>query len=442
MRREIIIVCIVLLIIPSFLAAESLLQSGPMVGYSEMREVMLWAQTTVPAKVQFKYWDKEDPKKILTTDVVLTSKQTVNVAKAIADQVKPGKRYEYQLFINGKKVDRPYPLEFQTIKQWKWRSDPPDLKFATGSGTFINDTPYDRPGDPYGGEYEIFTRIYEAKPDFMLWLGDNIYLREADWNTRTGILYRYTHTRSTPEMQPLLGSIHNYAIWDDHDFGPNNSDRGVWNKDTTLEGFKLFWGNPSYGVNGNPGTATTFEWGDAQFFLLDNRFYRAPNYRTTGERTILGEDQLEWLIDNLKSSEAVFKFIVMGGQFLNPVAFQENYMHYPEERERILDALQEERISGVIFITGDRHFTELAKLKRYKDYPLYEFTVSPLTSSVYMPGENEQNFLREEGSLILKRNFGVIEITGKSGERQLRISAVDSQGNEVWSKVITQKELE
>ena len=34
--------------------------------------------------------------------------------------------------------------------------DPPDLKIALGSCAFINEEKYDRPGDPYGGNYEIF----------------------------------------------------------------------------------------------------------------------------------------------------------------------------------------------------------------------------------------------------------------------------------------------
>jgi hypothetical protein len=119
---------------------------------------------------------------------------------------------------------------------------------ATGSCAYINEAAYDRPGNPYGSEYEIFEAINESKPDFMIWLGDNMYLREPDWNSWTGITKRWTHSRSVPEMQPLLASAHHYAIWDDHDYGPNNSDRGWWNKNQTYEAFQLFWANPSYGI--------------------------------------------------------------------------------------------------------------------------------------------------------------------------------------------------
>ena len=81
----------------------------------------------------------------------------------------------------------------------------------------------------------------------MIWLGDNVYFREPD-DSRTGVYHRYSHDRSLPELQPLLGSVHHYAIWDDHDYGPNNSDRSFIYKNITLQAFKDFWANPTYGL--------------------------------------------------------------------------------------------------------------------------------------------------------------------------------------------------
>ena len=76
----------------------------------------------------------------------------------------------------------------------------PDFRLATGSCTYINEPELDRPGKPYGGDYQIFDAMVAQKPDLMVWLGDNAYLREADWSTRTGIYHRYSHTRSAPEL--------------------------------------------------------------------------------------------------------------------------------------------------------------------------------------------------------------------------------------------------
>jgi alkaline phosphatase D len=251
--------------------AQDLIQSGPMVGYSTMREAFLWVQTTEVAEVHFEYFDKNKPRERFKTTKYTTEAKTGFVAQLIADQILPGKEYQYEVYVNGKRVKRSYPMEFQSQTLWQWRTDPPEVSFAIGSCAYVNDPPFDRPGTPYGSGYEIFESIHKKNPDFMLWLGDNTYLREADWNSRTGFLHRYTHTRSLPEMQPLLASTHHYAIWDDHDFGPNDSDGSFPLKDTATEMFKLFWGNPNYDALNSGGITGSFQWADLDFFLLDNR---------------------------------------------------------------------------------------------------------------------------------------------------------------------------
>lgn len=440
MRKFVIYFCLLLLCFQGF-SQVNLLQSGPMVGYSEMREVMLWVQTKSSTKVKFAYWEKGSPTKKNFTPEVTTLKEEAFTARLIADVVEPGKKYEYELYINNQKVVRPYPLEFQTQVLWAFRTDPPNIKFAAGSCTYVNDTPYDRPGTPYGSNYEIFTKIYEQRPDFMLWLGDNTYLREADWGTKTGILYRYTHSRSLPEMQALLGSAHHYAIWDDHDFGPNDSDKSYPHKELTLEAFKLFWGNLNYGAGNTQakGIQGSFTWGDLQFFLLDDRFFRTANQNFASQRTILGEEQIEWLINGLSSSLASFKIVAVGGQFISDSKTKENFINFPEERQRIIDAIQKNRIPGVIFLTGDRHFTELSKTNTTP--PIYDLTVSPLTSGTFNP-EKEQNTLRVPNTLITEHNFAIIEVTGKRRERVMTIKIHNKDGKELWKQEIKEKDLQ
>lgn len=418
--------------------AQDLLQSGPMVGYSAMREVGLWVQTKAEASVKFIYWNVDDIKKKFSTREVIIKEEDGFTAKLICDQLEPGQKYKYELYINGEKVVRPYDLKFQTQKLWQWRVDPPDFKFIVGSCAYVNETKYDRPGTPYGANYEIFSSIYKHSADFMLWLGDNTYLREVDWDSWTGIIKRFTHTRSLPELQPLLGSMHHYAIWDDHDFGPNDSDRGFFNKDKTLSAFKLFWANPTYGINGKPGITTFFQWGDVDFFLMDDRYYKTPNNRKTGKRTILGDDQIEWLIDNLTYSNAPFKIITIGGQFLNPNPGGENYSTYSEEREQILKLIEKEGIEGVIFLTGDIHRTELTKMERPDTYPLYDFTISPLTAGL---SEAYSNDWRIESTLVTERNYALMEVSGTRKNRTLKCTVYDSNGNEKWSYSINEDEL-
>ncbi len=426
-----------LLLASTFLLAQkSLLQSGPMLGYSDMMETMLWAQTTANAKVQVAYWPKGQPKERQLTDAVSTQKETGFTAHLLADKVQPGNRYEYELRINDQPIKLDYPLEFQTQMLWQYRTDPPSFRVVMGSCAYVNEDPYDRPGRPYGGDYQIFSSIHQQRPDLMLWLGDNTYLREVDWFTRTGFIHRYTHSRSLPELQPLLASTHHYAIWDDHDFGPNDSDRSFIHKDLATEVFSQFWANPKVGLPGHGGCTSYFQWADIDFFLLDDRYFRTPNRRKTGDQTILGEAQINWLIDALAASTAPFKIVAIGGQVLTTFAGHETYSNIaPAEREMILEMIEAEGIKNVVFLTGDRHHTELSMMKNRVGNTVYDLTVSPLTSGVHT-GE-EPNALRVEGTMVQQKNFGVLEFSGPRTARVMKMSIFDTNGKELWARSVT-----
>lgn len=277
----------------------------------------------------------------------------------------------------------------------------------------------------------------------MLWAGDNTYLREVDWDTRTGIMHRYTHTRKLPEMQALLGSTHNYAIWDDHEYGPNDSDRGYALKSTTLEAFKLFWANPNY-IFDNQAITGTFTWADVQFFLVDDRWFRTPKDLRVGEKEMLGKMQKQWLLDALAASDASFKFVVVGGQVLNSLDDPrlETFSYFVDERNAFLQAIRDNRIPGVIFLSGDRHHTELSKMERGGTYPLYDVTVSPLTAGpVGDRALNEKNLFRVPNTYYGKRNFATFEVSGARKERVLKITIWDVEGKEVWTQEIKANDL-
>lgn len=419
--------------------------SGPMVTHADIRQVNIWIQLSGKGNVQVSYSPLNESSKTKTSRVFMADSLNGYRMLMTIDSVEPGKRYGYAISINGNKENINHPLEFQIPSLWQWRSDPPNFKIALGSCFYVNEEQYDRPGKPYGGDYSIVSNIAQKKPDLMLWLGDNVYLREADYGSTYGITKRYEHTRAVPELQALLGSVHHYAIWDDHDYGPNDSDRGYVLKHEARDVFSQFWGNPSYGNGKQEGIYTTFQWGDVQFFLLDNRFFRSPNRRSTGDRTILGEEQKQWLIDNLASSNATFKVIAMGGQFLNPIERFENYANYKAERQEIIDLIGKENISGVFFLSGDRHYSEMSELSPAGNgptYPLLDFTVSPLTSGAFTSRtDKDKNPLSIQGSEVYERNFGMLEFSGTANERSVTFILYDKSGKELWRMSRKSEEL-
>ena len=429
-----------LLFFSTIFTSNTIINSGPMVGYSEKSEVALWIQTTKASEVKFIYWDINNPETIFETSMVTTRKESGFTTTLIADLVKPGTTYNYKPIINEEKIEFDYKLEFQTQEHWEYRKNPPDFSFAVGSCAYTNEKDKDRPGKSYGGDYFIYSNILEKNPDFMLWLGDNVYFREPD-GSKTGIYHRYSHDRALLELQPLLGSVHHYAIWDDHDYGPNNSDRSFIHKKITLQAFKDFWANPSYGIGNNGGITTQFRWGDVDFFLLDNRFFRTPQNRQHTYKEILGKEQLNWLIDVLVSSEATFKIIAIGGQVLNSEKVFENYINWEEEYTELLNLIETEKIEGIIFISGDRHFSEVSKMSRFNSYPLHDFTVSPLTSGFCDICIDENNRHRIKESAVFQRNFAIFSIYSYNKNRVLDYTIFNNKGEPLWNYKINESDL-
>lgn len=101
--------------------------------------------------------------------------------------------------------------------------------------------------------------------------------------------------------------------------------------------------------------------------------------------------------------------------------------------------IEEEDIKNVIFLTGDRHHTELSHYVNGAGNDVYDWTVSPLTSG---PNTNvtETNRMRVDGTLVQERNFGIMEVFGPRTERKLRMTVYDVEGTQLWSREIASQQ--
>ena len=411
-----------------------------MVGHVGMRDARIWIQTQAPCTASLVCW--ADSMGNAPTDLNIIPDRQLDVSSAnttIFDVggLKPGTAYRFQILVDGERAETgfdPKLQRFSTQPLWQYRFDPPAFTFALGSCAFINETEFDRPGKPYGGGYEIFDRIADMNPDAMLWLGDNVYFREVDWYSRSGMQHRYSHLRATPELQRLLGACPHYATWDDHDYGPDNSDGSWIHKDWAAETFAEFWPNPSQGLPDlGAGVTGMFQFHDVDFFLLDNRTFRVNDDNITQPKQVLGQAQIDWLIQALQFSRAPFKVVALGGQFISDFADFENMALFPDEREGILKRIEKEDIRGVVFLSGDRHSSELSELTLPNGRKVLDFTCSALTSGTY-DHTDEPNSLRVEGTMVGVRNFGTLEFTGPRKERVLTIRTYNTEGALLWER--------
>ena len=107
----------------------------------------------------------------------------------------------------------------------------------------------------------------------------------------------------------------------------------------------------------HPGIYHKFSPDQVEFFMLDVRYHRSPDKMIDdGIKTMLGERQFAWLKDGLKNSKAKIKIIASGSEWQRS-SHADSWASYPREREAFFDFLREEKITGILLISGDRHFT-------------------------------------------------------------------------------------
>lgn len=414
------------------------LVSGPMLGHIEMREATVWVQTDAPSFVRVAYTEESNQGKQHWSLLVETNNAQQNTATLILDQVEPGTRYSYRVELNGELVSK--ANTFTTPAYFKGRTPPPDLRIAVGGAHYAVEDGFEPPYQILGGGYGIFSTIMEAKPELMLWLGNTAHLRDSDWASNSGTLKRFTKARAIPELQPLLANVPNYATWAAADYGPENAGRHYSFRQQVEGNFKAFWPQPVE-VSTLDGIATRFRRSDVDFFILDVRSYRDDVPSVTKSPTILGDEQLEWLRQEIVRSTATFKVIVAGAPILNPAEKRDNLSYAEGEHTRLLQTLRDERIAGLFFLSGGKYYGELTRLVHANSYNLYDLTVGPLTAN---PKDNadELNFFRMPGSSVFERHFALLDFTGPEEDRLLTLRVMSMEGKELWSRTVKASQLQ
>ncbi len=450
MRSFFRLVYLPVLIFVSF-SAQAQLISGPMLGPVELRSAKLWLEVKPGSDVVLQYWKKGE----INTFKWLQKKTDRNdwFSPVIFNLVglELNTTYEYQFSINQKVISKPTKAigSFTTKELWQWRKPAPDFSFLTGSCAYINEPAVDRPnnGKPYGGDSSIFESMAKEKAAFMLWMGDNWYTRDVDFYEEWGLWNRASHDRSVPVLQKFLKSTSHYAMWDDHDYGPNDMGTNYIFKKTSRDVFTGYWLNPTYGMNGE-GIYSMISYSDVDIFMMDDRWWRSADKmkdsidgKPNANKKMWGKQQMEWLKNSLLYSQAPFKIIANGSQILNPVSPFDKLMDCPAEYEELMSFLQENKISGVLFMSGDRHHTEVIKINRQDAYPLYDITVSPLTAGTHTFGGAEANNPYRVFALDEKQNYGKFNFTGERGKRRLTVDFFGVKGNKLGEWSVTENEL-
>lgn len=292
-------------------------------------------------------------------------------------------------------------------------------------------------------EQPIWERVVEREPDLFIWLGDNVY---GDSEDMMVIAAKYLQLAEKPGYRKLVERCPVVATWDDHDYGVNDGGRGYAAKEFTKRLMLDFYSEPVGSMRRKtPGIHTSHLLGPperrVQVILLDGRWWRTEQkmgpkapYERLGryvaddseEAAMLGEEQWKWLEEELKKP-AKLRLIGTGSQFGSGWNGFEGWSNYPREKQRMFELIRKTKAEGVVFLSGDTHWTELDLEEEEGVYPIYDLTSSSINQA-FPPGHPRNRIGAAHGV----PNFGEVGIDWE--EERIDLMTRDGEGKVLISQ--------
>lgn len=401
---------------------------GPMLGNVTHEAVSFWVRTASESQIEIHVEAMQGGKTKSASG--RTSADADYTAVVRVDGLRADTAHRYRVRVDGVDIDLPTA---------SFRTSPPP-----GEGSMFQIAFTACAG--YAPEHErVWKTIEKQNPQALLMLGDNVYIDDPEHDLTQHFCYYRRFSR--PEWRSLVAGRGVYAIWDDHDFGLNDSfggptlDQPSWKREV-WDVFTQNWNNPSYGGGiEQPGVWFDFHIGDVHFIMLDGRYYREEKSRRD-TRSMLGPAQLAWLKKTLKNSQATFRVLA------SPVPWAEGstaganrfdkWDGFIAERDDIFDFIHAEKIAGVVLLSGDRHRSDARRIDREHGYPLYDFMSAIPTNYHTHPVVKSPGMLFGHNA---KNSFGLLRFDTTAEDPSVTCEFVCIDGEPLWTHTLRLSEL-
>ncbi len=333
---------------------------GPMLGNLTSDGVVFWLRpsTTTPLTFKVKKADGNDEKILTETPTKAGMELRVAFSNLLPDT-------EYNYSIN---------MKNQIVAEGRFLTAPANDEkgvYRIAFGSCFHKVGLHNPN--------LMNQIIKRRPYAMMLIGD----LAADDRENKINMHRsdYLLRDVSNAWQILASNIPLYTMWDDHDY-LNNDLGGIPcgftedDRNAVREVWIQNWNNPEHQ---KPGLNFNTRIGPVEIIMLDTRSCR-ENHRIGWANSFLGREQTKWIKETLKNSDAPFKIISSGTMW-------SDYMSYGKDswgswdgqvRDEIFELIEEENISGVLLISGDRHGARGFTIPRPSGFEFYEFEAASL----------------------------------------------------------------
>lgn len=262
-------------------------------------------------------------------------------------------------------------------------------------------------------EKAMWTSLEAQKADVILFLGDSVYVDYQLETQATPKIHweKYVETRMVLDFYHWKRLVPTIALWDDHDFGGNDS--GVsypYCKDVQVN-FKNFFAqklSENLFIKPGPGISTQFQLGNQMFLMLDGRTFRGKAH-SKKMYSFFGKEQEEWIFSCIKDFKGLI-WMCNGTQWFTDQGYGESFrkqhsVNFNSFIEK-LNAVDKQ----VIFASGDVHFSEVCATPKYLKNQSIELTSSCMHSSNFIALPTIANTPARIASTWL-RNFMICKVS-------------------------------
>ena len=260
--------------------------------------------------------------------------------------LRPEKTYRYALQVNGR-LDTAQSGRFRTF------ADGP-FSFRVALGACAQT----------GSTHPVFGAVRRADPDLFLHLGDMHY--EDITATRPGpFRTAYHKVHASASQSRLFRSTALAYVWDDHDYGPNNSSRQAPGQPIAQQVYREYV--PHYPLARDDRTAPiyqAFTVGRVRFLLTDLRSARTPNDAPDSVRaTMMGARQKQWFKRQLRQARDRYPVIAWVSSVPwigKPGSSEDHWGGFAAERRELATYVDSIGVADqLVVLSGDAHMVAL-----------------------------------------------------------------------------------
>jgi len=386
------------------------------VGGTTAHETMLtagWTEGT-PGPLAIHEQDDAQTTRMIKPESILQAEPMGAIARYRIDRLQPATRYSYGW-------DGQPAGTFASFPQGQ-----ADFTFAFASCATT------------GSNHPVFDAIADTEPLFFLHTGDFHY---EDIAVNDPALFRHAFARqlTRSRQQRMFRSMPVLYIWDDHDYGPNDSDSRSPSRPAAHQAYREVV--PHYPlIDDQPLTpiGQAFTIGRVRFIMPDLRTDRWHNQLRDGpEKTMMGAQQLAWFKQQLleaRDTHALIVFVTTVPWIDSDQRRRDAWGAYAHERQILSDFMVENNIDRVVALAGDAHMVAaddgrhntFASDGKGPGFPIYH-------AAALHRGGSVKGGPYSEGTFPGPFRFGVLEVRDHGDSIDVTFRGQDFEGHELLS---------